>query len=74
MSTLREETANGYDDFQSKIQQVRGDGFSKIWVFFSGALKPTGESWCDDCTKGKYMIVTKKWSSLLLPMIGGKRK
>lgn len=52
MSKLREEKVNGYEEYQSRMAQLKADGCQKLWVMFSGTIKDNGESWCQDCAKG----------------------
>lgn len=47
----------GYENFSKFIKDFNHTN-KKVYVYFCGSKLPTGESWCDDCVRGKLPLVT----------------
>lgn len=47
----------GYENFCKFIKDFDISG-KKVYIYFSGSKLPNGESWCDDCVRGKLFANT----------------
>lgn len=45
----------GYEPFCDFMKSFSGDG-QPVIILFSGSKLENGESWCDDCVRGKIFI------------------